>query len=103
MITHEYNYEDVLAEPDKVDHRRWVTKRTPEQIPMSKVSGRKDNSNKEPETYFDKHDIIKILTRNNPSMNWAGLNLLKAVEEYGLTILNSKEAKDQRTHIDRSL
>ena len=68
MITHEYNYEDVLAEPDKVDHRRWVTKRTPDQIPMSKVSGRKDNSNKEPDTYFDKHDIIKILTRNNPSM-----------------------------------
>ena len=35
---------------------------------MAKMSGRKDNSNKEPETYFDKYDVIKLLTRNNPSM-----------------------------------
>ena len=68
MITHEYNYEDASPEPHKVDHRRWVTKRTQDQIPMSKMSGRKDNSNKEPNTYFDKHDIIKLLTRNNSSL-----------------------------------
>ena len=42
------------------------------------------------------------ITRNDPSMNRAGINLLKAVEDLDLTILNSKEAKDQRTHIDRS-
>ena len=42
------------------------------------------------------------LTRNDPSTNRAGEIIMKAVEEMNLTILNSKEEGDQRTHVDRS-
>ena len=42
------------------------------------------------------------LTNNDPSVNRAGELIIKAVQDLNLTVLNSMDKDDQRTHIDRS-
>ena len=64
--------------------RKWILKRTPQQVPLAKIKGREDNlmyklnegynlDKTEDRTYFEKHKIMDIIKASRNEVNYSSL------------------------------
>lgn len=74
VINHDYPFESVDTDPN-ADKQQWVRKRTQQPIPLAKIRGREDNlmykvsdgynlEDAGKQTFFDKHNIMDLMSLN---------------------------------------
>ena len=92
MINHDYPFESVNTDPSS-DKQQWVRKRTQQPIPLAKIRGREDNlmykvsdgynlEDSGKQTFFDKHNIMDLLSLNRDVHNdsASSLNNSRSIE-----------------------